>query len=141
LSSLSHLLAGQRRIRAGHASIAPALRPPPPPLQQRAALHVGRGARGGAKPSAAVGGRYRLDEVRTALALLGGMAAGAPPPGLSLGSGAPVAGFLAGRLDLASIAIGGHSYGGATAVAMAATDARIKAVIALDPWWCAVALS
>jgi hypothetical protein len=136
----ARLISGAKAHQSQTREHAPALRLPPPPLQQRAALHAGRCARGGAKLSAAVRGRYRLDEVRSALALLGGMAAGAAPPGLSLESGAPAAGFLAGRLDLASIAIGGHSYGGATAVATAAADARIRAVVALDPWWCATAL-
>ena len=77
--------------------------------------------------------------MRTALALLQGMAAGAEQPGLALGAGLAPSGFLAGQVDLDSVAIGGHSYGGATAVAMAATDSRLKACVTLDPWWCAPA--
>ncbi|KAK9843811.1 hypothetical protein WJX81_007277 [Elliptochloris bilobata] len=79
--------------------------------------------------------QYRQDEVRTALALLQGMAEGVPPQSLGLGSGLSPSAFFAGRLDLGSIAIGGHSYGGATAVAAAAVDMRIRACVTLDPWW------
>ena len=79
--------------------------------------------------------------MRTALALLQGMAAGAEQPGLALGAGLAAGGFLAGRVDLDSVAIGGHSYGGATAAAMAAIDPRLKACVALDPWWSAPALT
>lgn len=82
-------------------------------------------------------GRYRLDEVQTALALLQGMADGAPAAGLGLGPGLSPSTFFAGRLDTRCTAIGGHSYGGATAVATAATDTRIRACVTLDPWWCA----
>ena len=85
-------------------------------------------------------GRYRLDEVQTALALLQGMADGAPAAGLGLGPGLNPSTFFAGRLDMRCTAIGGHSYGGATAVATAATDARIRACVTLDPWWCAAYL-
>ena len=81
--------------------------------------------------------RYRLDEVQTALALLQGMADGAPAAGLSLGPALSPSAFLAGRLDMRCTAVGGHSYGGATAVATAATDARVRACVTLDPWWCA----
>ena len=79
--------------------------------------------------------RYRLDEVQTALALLQGMADGAPAAGLGLGPGLSPSAFLAGRLDMCCTAIGGHSYGGATAAATAATDPRIRACVTLDPWW------
>ena len=38
------------------------------------------------------------------------------------------------RLDLNSIAVGGHSYGGATATNAAYNDARVKACFNLDGW-------
>lgn len=41
---------------------------------------------------------------------------------------------LNGQLDLDKIAVGGHSYGGATSITASAWDSRIKACIGLDPW-------
>ena len=41
--------------------------------------------------------------------------------------------FLYKQVDLERFAVVGHSLGGATALAVAARDARIKAVVALDP--------
>ena len=41
--------------------------------------------------------------------------------------------FLYQKVDVARLATAGHSLGGATALAIAARDARIKAVVALDP--------
>jgi dienelactone hydrolase len=41
--------------------------------------------------------------------------------------------FLYGQVDPERFAVVGHSLGGATALAVAARDARIKAVVALDP--------
>jgi len=38
------------------------------------------------------------------------------------------------QLDLNKIAVGGHSYGGATALTSSALDSRIQACIGLDPW-------
>ena len=38
------------------------------------------------------------------------------------------------ELDLDKFVIGGHSFGGMTAVAVSEADERIKATIALDPW-------
>ena len=43
--------------------------------------------------------------------------------------------FLKGRLDLDRVAVAGHSYGGATAALVAASDTAFKAGICLDPWW------
>ena len=41
--------------------------------------------------------------------------------------------FLYQKVDVTRLATAGHSLGGATALAIAARDARIKAVVALDP--------
>ncbi len=41
---------------------------------------------------------------------------------------------LKNQLDLNKIAVGGHSYGGATALTSSALDNRIQACIGLDPW-------
>ena len=41
---------------------------------------------------------------------------------------------LNGKLNLEKIAVGGHSYGGATAIHSAATDKRIKTCFVLDGW-------
>jgi dienelactone hydrolase len=41
--------------------------------------------------------------------------------------------FLYQKVDVTRLATAGHSLGGATALAMAARDSRIKAVVALDP--------
>src|SRR5262249_32243256 len=38
---------------------------------------------------------------------------------------------IAGKLDLSRLGVGGHSLGGAAAVTLAATDPRVKAVVAL----------
>ncbi len=38
------------------------------------------------------------------------------------------------KLDLDNIVVGGHSFGGMTAIAAARSDDRIKACITLDPW-------
>jgi hypothetical protein len=41
--------------------------------------------------------------------------------------------FLYGRVDPERLAAAGHSFGGATVLALAAQDPRVKAVVALDP--------
>lgn len=41
---------------------------------------------------------------------------------------------LAGKLDLSSTAVAGHSFGGATTVLALATDDRLKVGVALDSW-------
>jgi len=41
--------------------------------------------------------------------------------------------FLYQKVDVTRLAMAGHSLGGATALAVAARDARVKAVVALDP--------
>ncbi|EFJ50670.1 hypothetical protein VOLCADRAFT_120568 [Volvox carteri f. nagariensis] len=46
-----------------------------------------------------------------------------------------VADSLRGRLDLRRVAVAGHSYGGATAAAAAASLPYFKAAVSLDPWW------
>lgn len=46
-----------------------------------------------------------------------------------------VASTLAGRLDLGRAAVVGHSYGGATAAAVAACLDGVQCAVALDPWW------
>lgn len=38
------------------------------------------------------------------------------------------------KLDLDKIVLGGHSFGGMTAIAASKLDNRIKACITLDPW-------
>lgn len=40
---------------------------------------------------------------------------------------------LYGQLDLSKLGVLGHSYGGATTIALAATDPRVKAAVALTP--------
>ena len=42
--------------------------------------------------------------------------------------------YLNGKLNLEKIAVGGHSYGGATAIHSAKTDKRIKTCFVLDGW-------
>jgi cephalosporin-C deacetylase-like acetyl esterase len=37
-------------------------------------------------------------------------------------------------MDLDRLVIGGHSFGGMTAIATAKMDPRIKACITMDPW-------
>lgn len=41
--------------------------------------------------------------------------------------------FLYQKVDVDRMAVAGHSFGGATVLALAARDARVKAVVALDP--------
>jgi dienelactone hydrolase len=41
--------------------------------------------------------------------------------------------FLYQKVDVDRLAVAGHSFGGATVLALAARDARVKAVVALDP--------
>jgi platelet-activating factor acetylhydrolase len=43
--------------------------------------------------------------------------------------------FLHHRIDKTRVAVVGHSFGAATAVATGAADARIQAVVALDTWF------
>lgn len=52
----------------------------------------------------------------------------------NLNRGHPTSRF-AGRLDLQSLGIVGHSYGGATAVLAALSEPRWRAVVALDGWF------
>jgi predicted dienelactone hydrolase len=46
-----------------------------------------------------------------------------------------VAAGLAGRLDMGAVAAVGHSYGGATVAAAAASLPSLRAAVSLDPWW------
>jgi len=41
--------------------------------------------------------------------------------------------FLYGKVDTDRLVVAGHSFGGASVLALAARDARVKAVVALDP--------
>lgn len=50
-------------------------------------------------------------------------------------SAAALKGLFKGRLDMERVAVAGHSYGGATAALVAASDLAFKAGICLDPWW------
>ncbi len=43
--------------------------------------------------------------------------------------------FFQQRLDLNHIAMHGHSFGGATAIATSGVDKRIKCCLAEDVWW------
>ncbi len=38
------------------------------------------------------------------------------------------------KFDIDKLVIGGHSFGGMTAIAAANYDRRIKACVTLDPW-------
>ena len=38
------------------------------------------------------------------------------------------------KLDLDKFSIGGHSFGGQTAIAVSNKDPRVKATFAMDPW-------
>lgn len=38
------------------------------------------------------------------------------------------------RLDLSRLVVGGHSFGGMTALEVARNDSRVKAVFTFDPW-------
>jgi hypothetical protein len=42
---------------------------------------------------------------------------------------------LLNRLDLSHLAVGGHSFGGATAVLASTLDNRFKCCLGLDVWW------
>lgn len=44
---------------------------------------------------------------------------------------------VAGRLDVAAVALAGHSYGGATVTALCSQEPVFKCTVALDPWWSA----
>mmetsp|Transcript_24451 Transcript_24451/g.37918 ORF Transcript_24451/g.37918 Transcript_24451/m.37918 type:complete len:86 (+) Transcript_24451:961-1218(+) len=37
-------------------------------------------------------------------------------------------------MDLSRLIVGGHSFGGMTALQVAKNDARVKSVMTLDPW-------
>jgi predicted dienelactone hydrolase len=39
------------------------------------------------------------------------------------------------QLDLTKIVVGGHSFGGITALGATCADRRVKACIGLDPWF------
>ena len=43
--------------------------------------------------------------------------------------------MLHARLDLCHVAVSGHSFGGATAIAASGIDERIKCCLAMDVWW------
>lgn len=38
-------------------------------------------------------------------------------------------------LDFSKLVVSGHSFGGITALASAARDTRIKAILTMDPWY------
>ncbi|GIM11055.1 hypothetical protein Vretimale_14412 [Volvox reticuliferus] len=102
----------------------------------------------GDKPEQLRKTRHRVAEVAAAYLLLaqlnGGLLSGGGGGGSSGGGGrtaairelpAAVANSLRGRLDLERAAVAGHSYGGATAAAAAASLPYFKAAVSLDPWW------
>lgn len=79
----------------------------------------------------------RVAEVRAALDALQGLDEGRFPEAANV---APGGARLAlsqwrGRLDLSHVAIAGHSFGGAAAVAAAGADLRLKCSVAMDCWW------
>ena len=39
------------------------------------------------------------------------------------------------RLDMSKLIVGGHSFGGITAIAVAERDKRVRACATLDPWY------
>jgi pimeloyl-ACP methyl ester carboxylesterase len=80
-----------------------------------------------------------MGEMCTAFDLLKALSEGRAVEGLALsGALGDAAAFLGGRLNMRSVTLAGHSYGGATVAALTAADARFSAGIALDPWWCAL---
>lgn len=39
------------------------------------------------------------------------------------------------KLDMSRLIVGGHSFGGITAITVAERDERVKACVTLDPWF------
>ena len=76
-----------------------------------------------------------MQELATAHSLLATMHSGKAPQGLRLSNCLDANNFLAGRLAMGSVALMGHSYGGASITALVAEDARFGCGVALDPWW------
>jgi len=43
-------------------------------------------------------------------------------------------GFENAQIDTSKLVVGGHSFGGMTAIEVGKYDQRVKAVVTLDPW-------
>mgnify|MGYP006288002259 CR=1 FL=1 len=78
---------------------------------------------------------HRVQEVEAAYALLQRLQAGGAVQQQQGEEEKEREQAFAGLLDLDSVSLAGHSYGGVTAAAAAATLPWVKAVVTLCPWW------
>lgn len=79
--------------------------------------------------------RYRVAEMKRAHEILQDLNRGAAVHGLHLSGGTESGAMWEGHMDLTSLAVCGHSFGGATVATLGASDTSVRCVLALDPWW------
>jgi platelet-activating factor acetylhydrolase len=79
---------------------------------------------------------HRVCEVRVAWSILDQINKGEYPTGLEKPD--PALYLFKGMLDLKKSTIMGHSFGGATAAQICASDSNFQCGISLDPWWTAL---
>lgn len=82
----------------------------------------------------------RVEEVQKAVEVLEALDQGLLPQGSNVlkGRAAFDEKFFQGRLNLSLLAMHGHSFGAATAIAVCGVDKRFKCCVAEDVWWAPV---
>ena len=81
--------------------------------------------------------QWRLEEVKTAMRLIGDLNSGSRIKGLQISacSEETITSWITGRVDVEKTIVIGHSYGGATASWASSCIRGVIAGVALDPWW------
>jgi len=77
---------------------------------------------------------HRSEEITRALDLVYALNNGEPIDNVSDGAADLDLGFFESSMDLSNVFFMGHSFGGSSAILAAATDTRVKSILALDPW-------
>lgn len=82
----------------------------------------------------------RVEEVQKVVEVLEALDEGLLPQGSNVlkGRAALDEKFFQGRLNLSHLAMHGHSFGAATAIAVCGVDKRFKCCVAEDVWWAPV---
>ena len=77
----------------------------------------------------------RVLEVRKVIDVLESLDQGLLTQNAITGKAGLIVDMFHARLDLRHIAVSGHSFGGATAIAASGIEKRIKCCLAMDVWW------